>query len=100
MIKPDLRKKLKGYAIANDLEITFFDNPSFDDSIMGVTESGNLIYNYARMIEELAADEDYNLIDAEEFIQYNTYRALSYFPKEGRPIIYYPLDDWLEDYGD
>lgn len=100
MINESLRKKLTGYAESNNLEIIFFDSPSFDNSIIGVTESGNLIYNYQLMIDEFAADEDCNLLDAEEFIQYNTCRALPYFPEEGRPIIYYPLDDWLEDYGD
>ena len=66
---------------------TFLDNPSFDNSIIGVASgSGRLIYSYDKMIKEFMEDNNVRDIDAIDWIEYNTIRALSYMG-ENAPII-------------
>lgn len=63
------------------------DNPSFDNSIIGVASgSGRVIYNYDKMIEEFMKDNNVRDIDAIDWIEYNTIRALQYMG-ENAPII-------------
>lgn len=35
-----------------------FDNPEFDDAIIGVTEAGNVVYDYEAMIDALAERDE------------------------------------------
>jgi hypothetical protein len=63
------------------------DNPSFDNSIIGVASgSGRVIYSYDKMVEEYMKDNNARDIDAIDWIEYNTIRALSYIG-ENAPII-------------
>lgn len=68
-----------------------FDNPSFDKSILGITSEGNVVYSFEKMIKELADDDGISDMDAVEFIEYNTIRALPY-ASEPKPIILYELE--------
>lgn len=68
----------------------FFDNMSYDGSIVGVTVDGRVVYNYDKMVEELMQDEEWSYEDAVEWIDYNTIRALPYAGENG-PIIMYPI---------
>lgn len=68
-----------------------FENPSFDGSIIGVSLNGGAIYSYERMAEEFAEENDCEVIEAIEFIEYNTMRALAYFP-DPKPIIVSEMD--------
>lgn len=82
-----LRKILNKYGEEN--EATFLLLDGFDGSIIGVSHDHRVIYDYHKMIKEFA---DYNKCseeEAEEFIQYNTLRALPYYnDKDGnKPII-------------
>lgn len=54
------------------------DNSAFDNSIIGVTLDGRLIYDYDKMIEELIEDDGVSFDEAMEWIDYNTIRALPY----------------------
>jgi len=87
MVKEELRKKIAdaGYELS-----LFYDNQSYDDSIIGVDEDGRVVYDYDKMVEEYIADEfgDKELSDEErddavtsaiEWIDYNTIRATPYF---------------------
>ena len=67
-------------------------NPSFDEAIVGVTEEGRLVYSYEKMVRQLAKDEFMCDHEAQEFIDYNTVRAIPYMG-EKRPIIVYPIED-------
>lgn len=74
-------------------ESLLFDQPSFDNSIIGVSDDGRIVYDYEAMSYELAAEfieEEMNseeknpreigdfVFEALEFIDYNTMRALPY----------------------
>lgn len=64
-----------------------FDNPSFDNSIIGISTDGKVIYSYSKMIYELAEEDNISTEDAEDFISYNTIRMLPYIAEYQRPII-------------
>ena len=67
------------------------DNSAFDNSIIGVTLDGRLIYDYDKMIEELIKDDGMSFDEAMEWIDYNTIRALPY-AGSGAPIIIQRVD--------
>ena len=55
-----------------------FENSSYDNSIIGVTLDGRVIYNYDLMIEEFMNDNNCSCEEAIDWIDYNTIRALPY----------------------
>lgn len=63
-----------------------FDNPSFDNSIIGISVDGEVVYSLSKMIEELSSDDGISLEEAQEFIDYNTIRILPYI-EQFRPVI-------------
>lgn len=77
----DVRDKLPSGCVV-------LDNESYDNSIIGVTFEGGAIYSYERMVEEYMKDNDCTEEEAVEWIEYNTMRAIPYFP-EPRPKIVY-----------
>lgn len=70
-------KELIENGIINE-DAVVFENPDFDDAIIGVDSIGRLIYDYDLMVEILAEREGWDTIDAIEFIDYNTMRTLPY----------------------
>lgn len=69
-----------------------FENPSYLGAVIGWSDTGQVCYDYEKMIEWLM-EEDSSITyeDAIDFISYNTERALPYEPSDRRPIIIYPL---------
>ena len=84
-----LRKALDKYGEENDITFKMFENPSFDESIVGISSDQRVVYDYDLMIQEFADDNNCTTEEAEEFIQYNTIRALPYFDNVvgNKPII-------------
>lgn len=63
-------------------DLVLFENPSFDNSIVGIDHnSEKVIYSYEKMVKEYMKDEKCSYEDAVDFIDYNTIRSLSYYPK-------------------
>lgn len=90
MINKDIRETLDELCAESGTII--LDNPSFDNSIIGMTEEQRLIYDYESMILEMAKDDNMSEEDAREFIDYNTVRALPYMGSMAPIICYkYPL---------
>ena len=70
------------------------ENYSYDDAIVGITESGSVVYDFDLMIAWLCETEDFNYEDAVEWIEYNTFRAIPYFQNKGIvPTIVYKGED-------
>ena len=67
-------------------DILVFDNPSFDNSIIGISNTDQLIYDFTLMVKEFMEENDVEEYDAVEFIEYNTLRSLPY-QGEYKPII-------------
>lgn len=60
-------------------------------AIIGITEEGNLVYSYSKMVEQEM--EDYGILfdDAVEYINYNAIRTVPYM-KDKPPVIVYDMD--------
>lgn len=71
----------------------YFTNYSYDDALVGVSEDGRAIYDYSKMVDWLMEEAGLSDIDAIDWIEYNTLRALPYMGDKA-PIIMYPLGYW------
>lgn len=71
--------------------IIIFDNYSYDDALIGISDDNRAIYDYNKMIEWLIEKEGFTEIEAIEWIEYNTIRSLPYMGSDA-PIIMYPLE--------
>lgn len=70
-----------------------FENPDYDSAIVGVSDNGEIIYDFDKMVQHLVEHEDMTEEEAADFISYNSIRSLPYVG-EGAPIIMYSL--WEE----
>ena len=85
MINNDVREILAEFGYEN---YVLFENPSYDNSIVGITTDGNVVYDYDKMVEELAMDDGMTLEDAADFISYNTLSIMDNVDEaSARPII-------------
>ena len=85
--------KLTKRSILTDIgyeESMIFENPDYDDAIIGVDENGRVIYSYEMMVKCLMKEDGMSYEEACEFIDYNTVRALPYY--QNSPIIVYNTD--------
>lgn len=62
-----------------------FDNPDYDEAIVGVTDEGQVVYDYDKMAQILVERDGMEELEAIEWIEYNTIRSLPYF--ENPPIV-------------
>lgn len=76
-------------------ESVVFENPDYEDAIIGWDEnSGRIIYDYEKMVECLMNEDGMEYDEATEFIDYNTVRACPYMG-ERAPIILKSIEDYL-----
>lgn len=80
---------LKERLIATENEDTVMID-GFDNAVLGITSDGCLIYDYYKMVDELVQRDGMEFMEAVEYIDYNTMRALPYV-KDHRPIVLFPL---------
>ena len=78
-------------------EALLFDNPDYDEAIVGVTDEGKVVYDYDKMVQILVERDGYEELEAIEWIEYNTIRALPYF--KNPPIVMNRLRLEEEDHG-
>lgn len=88
---PLTNKQLRQYLADLLPSATILDNPSFDNSIIGTTDTA-IVYDIDKMIKEMMDDDGIGYGEALEFIEYNTLRALPYMG-DNKPIIIYPLEE-------
>ena len=74
-------------------EAVIFDGPDYDEAIVGVTDEGQVVYDYDEMVRILVDRDGMKEIEAIDFIEYNSIRALPYV--ENAPIVMHMLR--LED---
>ena len=70
--------------------VVILDNYSFDSALIGVTTENRAVYDYDKMISYLVTEHGFNVIDAIEWVEYNTIRAIGY-AGEDAPIVMYRL---------
>ena len=102
MVNEKLRKALQTFYLDTDEDeqALILDNHAYDNSIIGLTDDNRLIYDYNKMIEEFAADEDCSLEEAQEWVDYNTMRALPYGGPHAPIVVTLSTEEILERYGD
>lgn len=84
--------ELREYLEAQGHEETiFFENPSFVKAITGITDSGQLIYNFDMMIEAAMEEEGWDAEGAIEWIEFNTLRSIPYMG-HAHPIVSMPIN--------
>ena len=71
-----------------DYDTIIFDNPSFDNSIVGVTTEGRAVYDYWKMVAELMEDDNISEQDAIDWIEYNTIRSIPYAGEMAPVVIF------------
>lgn len=81
MVKPEVRGRLDEGALV-------FDNPAYDESIIGKTFDGRAIYDIDKMADELAADDGISLEEAADFIGYNAIRSLPYAGEKAPVVVH------------
>ena len=79
MVNKEVRERLDDGAVV-------FDNPAYDDSIIGRTFDGRAIYDIEKMAKELSIDDGISLDEAIDFIDYNAIRSLPY-AGEKAPVV-------------
>lgn len=70
--------------------VIFLTNYSYDDALIGVSEDGRAVYDFDKMVEWLMKEESWSDMEAIEWIEANTLRAIPYMGEKA-PIIMYPL---------
>ena len=63
---------------------------AYDDALVGITEDNRASYDYDLMVRWLVKEEGFEESSAEEWINYNTLRALDYSGADS-PIIMHSL---------
>lgn len=81
MVNSEIRKRLKDGALV-------FENPAYDESIIGQTFDGRAIYDIEKMAEELASEDEISFDEAMDFIGYNAIRSLPYAGERAPVVVY------------
>lgn len=69
-------------------DVLIFENPSYDDALIGVTTENRAVYDYDLMVECLVNHDGLTHEDAVEWIEYNTLRALPYYGDTAPTVIH------------
>ena len=76
-------------------DVTVFENYDYADAFIGMSDDGRAVYSYDKMIEWLMLNENLSYEESVEWIDYNTMRALPYYP-DG-PIVVYDVPEYMKD---
>lgn len=74
-------------------DVIIFKSPDYEDAFIGISHDNRAVYSYSKMVECLMKEDGISEIDAIEFIDYNTIRAIPYMG-EYAPIVVY--DNMIE----
>lgn len=79
MTNKELRTKIESYLNKKEASAKLFNNPDFDNSIIGISQDNRIVYDLDKMIEEFMQDNGCSYTTALEYIGYNTLRVLEYY---------------------
>jgi hypothetical protein len=72
-------------------DAVIYKNPDYDSAIIGVSDDNRVIYDYDKMVAHLMDVDGIEMLDAVEFIDYNTLRAYPPSDMGDGPIVMYGL---------
>ena len=87
----DMRKAEEKILDAGFEDVIILKDFSYDSALVGISEDRRAIYDFNRMVEWLMFTEGFEDIEAIEWIEYNTIRALPYAGSKA-PIVAYEED--------
>lgn len=73
----------------------FFEDPSYQSAIIGISSNGNVCYDYDAMIDSLVKDDGMDENDAIDFVNSDTLRVLDYLNASDNgipPVVIYKFD--------
>lgn len=73
-------------------QATVFVDPDYISAVIGISDGGRVVYSREKMVNYLMENEGMSTEEAQEFIDFNTVRAIPYMG-EHRPIIVYPIEE-------
>lgn len=73
-------------------DVIIFSNPDYASAFIGISDDNRAVYDFDKMVEWLMKKDGISDIEAIEFIEYNTLRAIPY-GGSGAPIVMYPLPE-------
>ena len=82
-----INNELRDYIAEEHEEAAIFNIPSYDNSIVGITDDGHIIYDYDKMVKEFMSENNVTMQEAIKFVEYNTLRTIPYIEEAVRPII-------------
>lgn len=88
MTQEELRDKL--HEMGLDATV-FFENSDYNTAVIGLSSEDSLIYDYDKMVEYLMETDGMSADDAEDWISYNTIRAIPYCRVGHKPIVMYSM---------
>lgn len=68
--------------------VKFLVDFSYDTALIGVTHDNRAVYDYDKMVEWLVETQGWDELEAMEWIDYNTIRALPYMGADGPIVVY------------
>ena len=71
-------------------DAAFFIGAPFDDAVIGVSESGAVIYDFDLIVEGFMKYDGMSAEEASEWVEYNVIQALPHMGEQA-PIIMYRL---------
>lgn len=79
-------------------QMIILEGDEFADGVIGITTDNHVVYSYDKLILSLAKtykeeDQSDAILNAIDWLEYNTIRSLPYMEKDGlAPIIMYELE--------
>ena len=73
-------------------DVVIFEDPSYDDALIGVTTDERAVYDYDLMVKWLVEHEGMEEFESVEWIDYNTLRSCSYYQDSPIVIMTLPND--------
>ena len=70
-------------------DVMIFANNEYDTAFIGMTHDDRAVYDYDLMVKWLMDHDGITDEEAIEWIEYNTIRALSYYPNS--PVVIYRM---------
>lgn len=71
--------------------VKYLSDFSYDSAFVGMTWDDRCVYDYDKMVQWIVETQGWEELEAVEWIEYNTIRALPYMG-EGAPIVMYGVE--------
>lgn len=87
MTKTDIENYISELGL-EDEGVILFENPDYASAFIGLTTDNKAVYDHTKMADFLCETENMEPEEADDFISYNTLRALPYFGDKAPVVIF------------